>query len=68
MSVAWLEMAGTDQASKMERFDCFRGALHFGCLVGSSYATVYLTTFTHVVFSGVTIASASEVDSFSEYT
>ena len=57
-------MAGTDQASKMERFDYFRGALHLGCLVSSSYAIVYLTTFSHVAFSGVTIASTSEVDSF----
>ena len=66
--MAWLEMAGTDQASTMEHFDYFRGTLHLGCLVSSSYATVYLTKFTHVVFSGVTIASSSEMDSFSEYT
>ena len=61
-------MAGTDQASKMECFDYFCGELHLGCLVSSSYATVYLTTFSHAVFSGATIASTSEVDSFSEYT
>ena len=61
-------MAGTDQASKMEHFDYFRRALHLGCLVSSSYATVYLTTFSHVDFSGVTTASTSEVDSFSYYT
>ena len=61
-------MAETDQASKMERFDYFRGVPHLGCLVSSSYVTVYLTAFSHVVFSGVTIASSSEVDSFSEYT
>ena len=48
--MAWLEMAGTDQASTMEHFDYFRGTLHLGCLVSSSYATVYLTKFTHVVF------------------
>ena len=66
--MAWLEVAGTDQASKMEPFDYFREALHLGCLVSSSYATVYLTAFSHVVFSGVTITSRSEVDSFSEYT
>ena len=61
-------VAGTDQASKMERFDYFRGALHLACLVSSSHATVYLTTLSHVVFSGVTIASTSEMDSFFEYT
>ena len=60
-------MAGADQASKMEHFDYFRGALHLGCLVSPSYATVNLTAFGHVVISGVTIASTSEVDSFSEY-
>ena len=59
-------MAGTDQASKMERFDYFRGVLHPGCLVSCRYATGYLTTFIHVVFSDVAIASTSEVDSFSE--
>ena len=51
--MAWLEVARTGQASKMERFGYFRGALHLGCLVSSSYATVYITTSTHVVFSGV---------------
>ena len=61
-------MAGTDQASKMEHFDYLREALHLGCLLSSSYATVYLTIFSHVIFSGVTIASTSEVDSFFEYT
>ena len=50
-------MAGADEASKMEHFDYFRGGLHLGCLVSSSYTTVYLTTFGHVVFSGVTIAN-----------
>ena len=61
-------MAGTDQAFKMECLDYFRGALHFRRWDSSSYVTVYLTTFSHVVFSGVTIASTSGVDSFSEYT
>ena len=64
----WLEIAGVDQTSKMERLDCFRRALHLGWLISFSYATVYLTTFSHVVFSDVTIASKSEMDSFLEYT
>ena len=68
MSLAWLEMAGTDQASKMEHFDYFHLALHLGCLISFSYATVCLTKFSHVDFSCVIIASTSEVDSFSEYT
>ena len=49
----------------MERFDYFRRVLHLGCLICSSYATAYLTTFSHAVFSGVTITGISEVDSFS---
>ena len=61
-------MAGTDQTSKMERFDYFRRALLLGYLISSTYATVNLVTFSHVVFSGVAITSASEMDSFSEYT
>ena len=49
-------MAGTDQTSKIERFDYFQGALHLGCLVSSGCATVYLTTYSHIAFSGVTMA------------
>ena len=67
-TMAWLEIAGVDQTSKIEYFDHFRRALHLGWLISSSYATVYLTTFSHVVFSGVTMTKTSEVDSFSEYT
>ena len=63
--MAWLEIAGTDRASKMERFDYFHRGLHLGCLISSSFATVYFTTFSHVVFSDVTITSPSEMDSFS---
>ena len=40
MSVAWLEIAGTDQISKMNCFDYFRRAPHLGCLISFSYATV----------------------------
>ena len=58
-------MAGTDKTSKMEHFDFFRGVLHLGCLISSSYATAYLTTFGYAVFSGVTVTGISEVDSFS---
>ena len=58
-------MAGTDKTSKMERIDFFRGVLHLECLICSSYATAYLTTFGHAVFSGVTVTGISEVDSFS---
>ena len=58
-------MAGTDKTSKMEHFDIFRGVLHLGCLICSSYATAYLATFDYAVFSGVTITGISEVDSFS---
>ena len=61
----WLEIAGTDKASKMECFDYFRRVLHLGCLICSSYATAYLTTFSHAVLSGVTITGISEVNSFS---
>ena len=41
--------------------------INFGWLVSSSNATVYLTTFSHVVFIGVTITSTSEMDFFPEY-
>ena len=58
-------MAGTDKTSKMECFDFFRRVLRLECLTCSSYATAYLTTFGHAVFSGVTITGISEVDSFS---
>ena len=64
ISVAWLEITGADQTSKIERFDYFREELHLEWLNSSSYATVYLTTFSHVVFSGVTITSISEVGFF----
>ena len=57
-------MAGTDITSKMERLD-FRGVLHLEYLICSSYATAYITTFGHAVFSGVTVTGISEVDSFS---
>ena len=66
--MAWLEIAGVDRTSKMEYSDCFCGALHLGWLISSGYATVCLITFHHVVFSGITITSTSEVDSFSDYT
>ena len=65
ISVVWLEMAGADKASKMEHFDFFQGLLHLGCLICSSNATAYLTTFGYAVFSGVTITGISEADSFS---
>ena len=65
ISVVWLEMAGTDKTSKMECFDFFCRVLHLECLICSSYATAYLTTFGHAVFSGATITGISEVDSFS---
>ena len=65
ISVVWLEIAGTDKTSKIERFHYFRGVLHLGCLICSSYATAYLTTFSHAVLSGVTITGISEVNSFS---
>ena len=61
-------MAGTDKTSKVEHFDFFRRVLHLGCLICSSYATAYLTTFGYAVFSGVTITGISEVDSFFHYT
>ena len=61
-------MAGTDQTSKMEHFHDFCIVYHLGCLTSSSCATVYLTAFSHVVFSDVTITGTSEMDSFSEYT
>ena len=64
-SVVWLEMAGTDETSKIEHFGFFRGMLDLGCLICSIYATAYLTTFCYAVFSGVTITGISEVDSFS---
>ena len=57
-----------DRGSKMEHFDYFCGALHLGWLISSGYATVYLTTFDHVVFIGVTVTRTSEMDSFSYYT
>ena len=66
--MAWLEIAGVDRTSKMEHSYYFCGALHLGWLISSGYATVYLTTFHHVAFSGVTITSTSEVGSFSDYT
>ena len=68
MSVACLEIAGVDQTSEMEHFDYFCGVLHLVWLISSVYATVYLTAFCHVGFSGVTITSKSEVDSFFDYT
>ena len=68
MSVAWLEIAGVDQTSKMEHFDYFCRALHLGWFISSGYATVYLTTFSHIVFSGITITSTPAVDSFFDYT
>ena len=58
-------MAVTDKTSKMERLDLFRGVLHLECLICSSYATGYLTTYGHAVFSGVTVTGISGVDSFS---
>ena len=59
-------MTGTDLTCKMKCFDYFRRALHLGRLISSSYATVYLTTFTfsHVVFSGVAITDTSKMDCF----
>ena len=66
--MTWLEIAGADQTSKIERFDYFRRALYLGWLISSSYATVYLTTLSNVVFSGVTITSTSGIDPFFEYT
>ena len=63
--MVWLEIAGTDRTSKMERFDYFRGVVDLACLICSSYATAYLTTFSHAVFSAVTITGMPEVDSFS---
>ena len=69
MSVALLEIGGTDRASKMEHFDYFRGALHLECLISSTCATAYLSVDHHcIVFSGATITGTSEMDSFSEYT
>ena len=64
MSVTWLEILGVDRKSEMEHFDYFCRALHLRWLISSGYTTVYLTTFFHVVFSGVTITRTSEVDSF----
>ena len=61
-------MARTDETSKLERFGYFRRALHLGCLISCSCATVRLTTFSNIVFSGVTVTGTSEMDSFSEYT
>ena len=58
-------MGGTDETSKIERFHNFNRAFHLGCLICSSYATVYLTTFIHVDFSGVTVTGTSDMDSFS---
>ena len=58
-------MAGTDKTSKMEHFEFLRAVLRLGCLICSSYATAYLTTFDYAVFSGVTRTGISEVDSFS---
>ena len=58
-------MAGTDKTSKMKHFEFFRGVLHLGCLICSSYAAAHLTTFGYAVFSGVTITGISEVGSFS---
>ena len=49
----------------MERFDYFRRVLHLGCLIFSCHTTVYLTTFSHTVFSDVTVTGTSEMDSFS---
>ena len=66
--MVWLEIAGTDETSKMERFDYFHRALHLGCLISSSCATEYLNTFSYVNFSGATMTGTSEMDSFSEYT
>ena len=63
--MVWLEIAVTDRASKMENYDYFRGVVHLACLICSSYATAYLTTFSHVVFRVVTITGMPEVDSFS---
>ena len=37
-------------------------------LISSGYVTVYFTTFSHVVFSSVTLSTTSEVDSFFNYT
>ena len=65
MSVAWLEIAGTDETSKIERFHNFNRVFHLECLICSSYAIVYITTFIHVDFSGVTMTGTSEMDSFS---
>ena len=49
----------------MERFDYFRRVLHLGCLIFSCHTTVYLTIFSHTVFSDVTVTGTSEMDSFS---
>ena len=65
--MASLQIAGTDQTSKKEPFDYFCSALYFGCLISSSYATAFLPTFSHVVFSGLTITGTSKMDSFSDY-
>ena len=46
---------------RLERFNYFRRALHLGCLISSSCATAYLTTFSQAVFSGVTITGTSEI-------
>ena len=66
--MASLEIARVDRTSKVDHSYYFCGALHLGWLIISGYATVYPTIFHHVVFSGVTITSTSEVDSFSDYT
>ena len=60
----------TDPTDPLKREQHWRntGALRLGCLISSSYATVYLTTFCHVALSGVTITGTSEMDFFSECT
>ena len=59
MSMAWREIAGVDQTSKMEHSYYFCRALYPEWLIGSSYATVYLTTF---------YRAHLKVDSFPDYT
>ena len=68
VSIIFIDNFGPTDPLKKKQYWRHTGALHLGYLISSSYATVYLTTFSHVAFSGVTTTGASETDSFSEYT
>ena len=61
--MAWIEKAGIDKTSKMERFDYFCRALHLGCFICSATSLYVFIHFVHVVFSGVIITGTSEMDS-----